>query len=922
MRPVRLTMSAFGPYAGKVVLDMNMLGSEGLYLITGDTGAGKTTIYDGVAFALYGDASGSNREPKMLRCKYAEPETPTYVELVFTHRGSEYTIKRVPEYERPKTRGDGTTKQAAQVEFTDPSGRVITNKGEVTTAITELLGLSSDEFRQIAMLSQGEFMKLLLAGTSERKEIFGRLFHTSRFADLEHGLEDERRSLEAECSRDRSSIEQYISGIKCDEENVLRDQVDKAIAGEMTIADTLELLGRMIEEDEDKAAADDDKVKTFEKEIARLNGILGKAGEISKCAEALEAANIELEKIAPKISSAKQVRNEAQTALAQKDDINNQIAAIKLQLDEYEKVEKLEGIIAKYKTDIFDKKESLAAGRDMQHKAETQLVAYKNEYNELSDAEVNITKRLNEIEKTQEKLQLISDLGDKCAEKAKLGKQTNAASKKYNSINAELSELISIHHQMHQAFINGQAGLMAEELRQGYIDVCPVCGSREFPHLAIIIEGVPTQEEVDSKEAEVSSKRIELEKALNTYNTAMANYQTKDKEINNLWINLAEGSAEFTITALEDLSSRTQEQLSMLNGLLDTDNSRLERHTKLADNLPIMEKRLETIKFDNDELDREIVSLEAAAASEQKILNEKMEKLPSIDKNKAQALLKELSDKADKLQGDYDIADRNYQKLVKEQTAISARIDENEARLKGAQMIDTEAEREALRQAKQRKDRYSERLSMENTRLNINTEIRDNIQTVAEAMSTREEKLRWVAALADTASGKLGQKEKVELETYVQRAYFDRIINRANLRLLKMTNGQYELKRSAVAANQRSKSGLDLDVVDHYGGEPRSVKSLSGGEQFMASLSLALGLSDEIQALSGGVQVDTIFVDEGFGSLDSDSLEQAYNALASLTEGNRLVGIISHVSELKSKIDKQIIVKKERTGGSSATIMV
>ena len=185
-----------------------------------------------------------------------------------------------------------------------------------------------------------------------------------------------------------------------------------------------------------------------------------------------------------------------------------------------------------------------------------------------------------------------------------------------------------------------------------------------------------------------------------------------------------------------------------------------------------------------------------------------------------------------------------------------------------------------------------------------------------------EKRYGYVSSLADTANGKLSGKEKIMLETYIQTTYFDRIIARANLRFMKMSDAQYELKRLEEASNNRSQSGLDLGVIDHYNGSQRSVKTLSGGESFMAALSLALGLSDEIQSSAGGIQIDTMFVDEGFGTLDSDSLELAYNALAGLTEGNRLVGIISHVSELKDKIDKQIVVTKEKSGGSNAILQI
>ena len=291
MRPIKLTVSAFGPYAGKTVLDLDKLGENGLYLITGDTGAGKTTIFDAITYALYGEASGDNREPSMFRSKYAEATTPTEVELVFSYAGKTYTVKRNPEYERPKSRGEGFTTQKAEVQLKYPDGRVVTKQRDVDNAIRDIMGINRSQFLQIAMIAQGDFLKLLLAPTEERKKIFRQIFKTQLYQDLQDRLKKESGQLNDKCDAARNSIKQYIDGITCDENDVLSIEVEKAKNGLLPAKDVMDLIDRLLTQDNDKKTAiqksisDADKAlpKYLKSNATEYNYLFSQIYKVSQC---------------------------------------------------------------------------------------------------------------------------------------------------------------------------------------------------------------------------------------------------------------------------------------------------------------------------------------------------------------------------------------------------------------------------------------------------------------------------------------------------------------------------------------------------------------------------------------------------------------------------------------------------------------
>lgn len=700
MRPLNLTMSAFGPYAGQTTVDFSVLGTSGLYLITGDTGAGKTTIFDAITYALYGEASGESRESSMLRSKYAAPETPTFVELTFLNGGKTYTVRRNPEYTRPKTRGTGTTVQKADAELTMPDGRIITKARDVTAAVTDIVGVDREQFARIAMIAQGEFRKLLLAQTDERKAIFRQIFHTGQYQALQNRLKEEAAVLDRQCGELEAGLRQAAGSIRCDAPETLPDALDTDAL--------LAALDTLLHADEaalTQAQAEHAQTETQREQVL---SDLGKA-------EALEAARGKLAEAESAWTEAQAEMKAAQAALdtatASQPEIQSRrqdITRLEDALRRYEQLDTLRAQAEAERKRLAQKRSDLDAARARTDAAAKALETARGKLSGQPKLAVAAAQAGHAQDAAAQRCAQLAALETQRQQCAELETALTAAQAEYQKA-AEAAQAALAHYgAQNRAYLDAQAGILARTLVPG--QPCPVCGATEHPCPAAAPEQTPDA--------------AALKRALS-------------------------------------------------------------------------------------------------------------------DSDRAQKTAAERSAQAAGLRGQLD--------------AVRARW-------------------------------------------------------------------QWVHALAATANGAVPGKEKIMLETYIQTAYFDRILGRANTRLLIMSGGQYELRRCARAGDNRSQTGLELEVIDHYNGTARSVKTLSGGETFAASLSLALGLSDEVQATAGGVQLEAMFVDEGFGSLDSEALQQALAALVGVSGGSRIVGIISHVAELKDRIDRQIIVTKDRSGGSRVQV--
>lgn len=1096
MRPVKLTISAFGPYAGKVELDMDKLGDRGLYLIAGDTGAGKTTLFDAITFALYDGASGENREPVMFRSKYAAPDTPTFVELVFIYAGKEYRVTRNPEYERPARRGTGTTVQRADAELTYPDGRVVTKTRDVTNAVQEIMGIDRNQFTQIAMIAQGDFLKLLLASTEERKAIFRQIFKTELYQKLQERLKTESAALGDQCKAAQSSVEQYIKGVLCSEDDVLNIELSAAKDGRMLISDSVELIGKILDQDIHAEADFKNQLNDLDQKLENVNANLGKAEEYRKAAIALSEAEAEKQTAEPKLKLLQETLENEKSKQSARESLDREIALLEAELSNYDvldeqkaelnaaekllqtyvvsetadkqKLEESQARIGNLKLEqkslehAGEQKEKFSSertrkenGKEKIHALRRELAGYQNsaqeliKFEEAFKAAVNAQKRMAEERDKQDTAikairEEIKSLENVPSLREKLLHEKEAAenrSLKISALSSKLSAFKSSRQKLqaaqerckrhadradllledfkakNQMFLSEQAGILAETFHEG--DPCPVCGSKVHPNKAHKSDKAPSEEELNSAKLaweRAQSATIDASRTAGQINGEVsAQKDNLEQQIRELIGNCSIDNCQERLTALSDetrvtLTTLGQELLkaeqqikrkAKLDEILAQKESdyqkALEKLEQLAQETATAERdknsltgsvsaKLETFKLNAAEIIGEC-SLEEVSGAVDKLLAEAEASIADIDhkisaedlnvkrkseldgliseeesaikkieqelaetkeqiasvKTKMQEIRKQIDllsqklgfeskkaaeghrtsllEKKASMQQALKNAEDAYAASEKSMTELKGRIEQMKQQLADACEINVEQETAKKKALLAEKNVLAEKEKAVHVRIATNQAAIQNIKTKSSDLAATEAQWTWVKALANTANGNISGKEKIMLETYIQMTYFDRILARANTRFMVMSGGQYELKRRVEAENNRSQSGLEMDVIDHYNGTERSVKTLSGGESFKASLSLALGLSDEIQSSAGGIRLDTMFVDEGFGSLDEESLQQAMRALYGLTEGNRLVGIISHVSELKEKIDKQIVVTKEKSGGSRAVII-
>ena len=1342
MRPQKLTISAFGPYAGKTEIDFSRQGDRGLFLITGDTGAGKTTIFDAIAFALYGEASGNVREAGMFRSKYAGEEMPTFVELEFVYREKRYRIRRNPEYLRPKGRGTGYTMQKADAELTFFDGRQpVTRMREVTRAVEEVIGLDYRQFTQIAMIAQGDFQKLLLAGTQERGEIFRQIFHTGLYQEVQNRLRDAAKERWKEYDEIRRSISQYLSGAVCEGSPEISLELEslRKVKFEGRVGRGLELLQELLGQDEAALEQMDEQLSGLDEKIQQEDQLLGKAEHFRQTAVLLEEKREALKEKRQALEQAGEIREKALQSGAEEEELAALIRQAEENLERYHAMEKLQEQmelqafriaeerekrekavlrVGTLKLEIGEKKREqetletageererllhrkegmekhreglrrqgeqyleiqaeretreaareralaqekslageleeagqqaeslrdrdavlvgLTGSRERLEKEKAELEACRREWDEVRGQQEKAEETLaglteqerawkEMLGKLQEELRPLKNAESEeleyrhRAERQKqvledfLGhekrwkgyeKKREKQQENYGAAVEEWERLRNAYYELEQRFFDAQAGMLAEHLKEG--EKCPVCGALHHPEPAALAGEVPEKRELDEKKKVLSkaerkveklsgeirhlseqmdetegellrigegalrlsgeetrlsgegerlsgdgerlyagtaqppggearrredasegmkSGRAEAEKAemfadgeaapgisvieqdvrdagavnagrlaemrqnLQMHLEELQKQQEGAKEKKERYdagkqetealegrlaglgeqgkdlradVDLlagrsmalgkqlddrlgrieearteqdarrkskgadvraavleAEDASAFKTAAdgkrkaalesalcclaeqLEEISLREQQaqkDLELRGRLLETvrklekklekcretirgqsscleilrsrrgENRKQMEALLLAPGMPWGDSYgnaaemgdhdlLRTVTGAGQLLDLELAGLESGIAenrrnikrkkhldkeipkleeemrreeeeagrsellltrmdTERKLWKEQREDLEEIlgeqTREEAEEKAGEIREKLRFLQKEREKAEQNFQRRREELTALQAAVQALEAQ-QSEEPLEAEEILERKRQWTEEKARLSGKRAERYAAGKKNRDIYEAVCDRQQMMIAVEQEYVWVKALSDTANGTLTGKRKIELETFIQMTYFDRILRRANLRLMTMSSGQYELKRQEDGDGKREKAGLELNVIDHYNGTERSVKTLSGGESFQASLSLALGLSDEIQSCAGGIRLDAMFVDEGFGSLDEEALNQAVKALAGLTEGNRMVGIISHVAELKERIERKIVVTKLRS---------
>ena len=921
MRPLKLTISAFGSYADKTEIDFEKLGKSGLYLITGDTGAGKTTIFDAITYALYGEASGDNRDdPKMFRSQAASPSTPTEVSLEFEYRGKIYTVKRNPEYERPKARGGGMTKQSAGAELTCPDKSVLSKPKEINQKINDILGIDRSQFAQIAMIAQGEFRKLLFADTNERQKIFQKLFHTENYTELQKRLKDKKNEIENENKAIQTSIKQYISGIESND--YYQMDVAKAKNGQIPLGEIIELLNELIQSDHIKYDELTAKQKEFETKITDINSLLQKAEEYNKHERELKDNTSKLSQEQEKLSGLQAELKKAKSREPEIDELTKKINVLESQLPKYSELDRKQKFISELDKKIKKYAQHLVQCSELEEHLKKEISALKSEFESLKNCDVRKEKLESMKKELNDNISKISKLEEDMSDFSVTEKNLDKAQKDYIQKRSAKESKREIYARHERAYLDAQAGILAENLHEG--QPCPVCGSLSHPCLAVKPENAPTKQELDKLKADMEKADNAVAKASETANSLNTLIDEKRKNISD---NAAEIFGEIDFDKISELLSEKKlsckEKLSEIKTELKEIETNIQRKNNIEKQIPNKENELSATADKKAELSKSQSADEATRKSETDRVSELFEELGKFDsKSLAENEIRKLSDIKKDISEKIKNAENDVIDCKNKISGYDSAIKENEKVLKDKAEIDIETEKKHKIELEEQKTECSTQKEKIGIRKNANENTLKNILEQAENAHTVEEKLKWIKPLSDTTNGGISGKAKLSLETFIQQTYFDRILERANKRLLMMSDEQYEMQRRLEARDNQSKSGLDIDVLDHWTNSERDVKTLSGGEAFKASLSLALGLSDEIQASAGGICLDTMFVDEGFGSLDEESLHQAMKALSTLSQNNKLIGIISHVSELKNQIDKQIIVTKEKDGSSHIKISV
>lgn len=890
MKPINLKISAFGPYKDEVNIDFTKLGENGIFLITGDTGAGKTSIFDAISFAIFGEVSGSNRPIQSIRSDFADINLDTYVELEFIHKNKKYKILRNPAYEKPKKKGEGFTKKSADasLEYDDI---VVSGIKNVDIKIEEILGINAKQFKQISMLAQGEFLKILFAESKERTEIFRKIFDTNIYNSIARKLKEKLKINEDELKELKNSFITNTANILWEKEKYIN--LDSKI-NEIDIDNVLKELEQELKENKKENSKIEEEITKQEREIKVIEENISKQEEL----------NLKIENYKQLLTKQNEYKKQEEEIEKLKNKIAQNQKIREIIKPKADKVNNEKEIIKKLEKDLDTIKRNIQIGnaKEKEHEKKVEIVnkigeKYK-EYNNYLEIKKELLEKANII-KNIENLEIT---------KNNYLKEYEQLEKEYKIINNEYLEKES-------EFFKEQVGIIAEKLEEN--KPCPVCGSITHPNIA-------------KKSASVLSKE-ELEKIKENLEIKQNNKLKKQEEC--IKVN---SQINILIQEIGKESDNKLELESAKNKLKEEFNINKEKlisieQTILKEYKSISNKNLDITKFEYDKFKDSIIdliNLEKNVLVKSKTLQEeKMNQLQEsnlrLDKY-TKEYFNELLKLRFKNEEEYNkilltnIEIENIQKNIEDFTRNVAinntKISDLEKEAKGKSTKDLKIQKEKLMAYKNILIEKRKEYVKVKGKLDNNMRIYKLLLENAKELKQKIKDFIIYDELSRTANGTLAGKKRIEFEQYVQATYFDMVILEANKRLAKMTENRYFLIRKEEPEKISDKIGLDLEVKDNYNGKIRDVKSLSGGEAFKAALSLALGLSDVIQSYSGGIVVDTLFIDEGFGSLDTESREQAINTLSLLIDNNKLIGIISHVTELKERIDKKIIVTKTSDG--------
>lgn len=916
MKPITLTLSAFGPYAGQVTVDFSRLGEKGLYLITGDTGAGKTTLFDGITFALYGEASGGSREPSMLRSNYAQDATPTFARLVFQCGQTVCTVQRNPEYWRPAKKGNKLVKERADAELTFQDGRLpVTGSREVTRAIYDLIGLDRVQFSRVAMIAQGEFQQLLLAKTEERGKLFREIFHTAPYQQLQDVLKAENSKWRGEYETLTQSIVQHLDAVRPDPsweeawKEASQRSAEEALAtlDEMLSQEEAALADLTLQEEAQKVAAAD------------LSRRIGQGEAALKTKNALEETRVKHIHLTEELNHCQTAWQEAAPKQSRIDALTQEIAVRMQQIPVYEAQETLAQMIQKEQAALKKAESNARRAKENADAREEKREALQKELTGLEGLEQEAHLLMEQKERVDQQKDALNALLKEKERRDSLEKDYQDALQQYQNAIVIAQKKRDAYSQLERAFLDGQAGYLAGFLEEGR--PCPVCGALHHPSPARASTEIPSRERLDQEkqrvekvERDAADKSLVAGTAREAWSIASQSTKTKTEML------FGAGEAEHLEDTLSEAEKKQQIEAERLERALIDVTAQQKRRDVIQKKLPELTQQITADRQSSLEWERSVAASESRLTAWQEQYRQQGEQLEFSNQAEAQDKLRACEKEKETLVKELEQLRTAWEtcRSAVEQTAAKMETLEEQVQQTHPQDLD------ALQAQAEEGERIQKSIRQEKetllTRHDINGRARDALASQEHKRKNVQETWTWISALSDTANGTLSQRDKITLETYVQMTWFDQVLTRANVRLMAMTDGRYELRRQNRSTDQRTRSGLELNILDHWEGGQRSVKTLSGGETFQASLSLALGLADELQRAAGGIRLEALFVDEGFGSLDDEALEQAIQTLSGLTEGSRLVGIISHVSSLKSRIDRQIRVVKCPGGSSKVTM--
>ena len=923
MKPLKLTMSAFGSYAGKNVIDFTGQ-QQGIFLITGDTGAGKTTIFDAITYALYNQTSGGERNGNMMRSQYAQPEAETYVELEFLYRGQTYRVRRNPDYKITKTLKNGKIREQKvphSVELTLPDGTVFPEKKNATDAkIIEILGLTADQFSQIVMIAQGDFLKLLYTKSDERKMIFSKLFRTDIYWKIQENLRRKSMEMDERIQENDRAFEQEKSRIipLPESEELPLDELVERLRERLKDALKEQNLRRANVEELNK------KITKYE-EINKLFRSLEKIRQTGKELEARQAESKERRQQIENARKADKVLVAEQQNLRQQQEVEQSAQAIAKMTEtlanDQEMFESLKTQLqeseAKQKREAADIQKKMLA-------LEQSFPSYEALQNARSE-EQQAKKVWEDLGKTSEesfhkKEAGIAALKEQQKQQEQVVEQTK---KNWEQTSLGASESAKHYEHMYEAFLKEQAGILAENLSAGC--PCPVCGSTVHPDPAKLSDHAVTELEVEQAkktraaaeekrdlayaafEAEKTEKQklaqaVEKEEADFVLAQTIAKQQRKEAEQN--YVSLQKIAEQIREKLVYPSLAEAKKQYAAMQKALEAAEQEIERKRQKVSELAEAMNTLKGQKLAEEENQKTAKKL---AAKTEKEYAKLLEKSGFVSEETYHlAILPERSrSKLEREEKEYEsqcLRQQSEQKLLEKQVSGKTYTDTTELNEQ------LKAEKQALKEA--------EKTYMElHTAYENDRSVLQNCAVYLEKGKKLESEDQVIKSLSKTANGRLSGSAKIDFETYIQRQYFKQIIHEANKRLLTMSNHQFILKLKEEAnTGRKTNEGLDLSVYSLVTDSERDVKTLSGGESFLAALAMALGLSDIVERSAGAIHPDMMFIDEGFGSLDAQSRQQAIEVLAELAGDSRMVGIISHVTELKEQIDRKLVVSRTDKG--------